>query len=1214
MKRFTLTLISVCMVVLSYGQAYIDNFNTYGPLGRGIENWSNWTLVTHGSNNYTGGPFYFCITSYGGSYTLYCSGTADNAMMYVGGGGDLMDDQYAQVTYIKEYGSLAMGVAVRMNTVNGGNYYGWSSDSTKSYFFKVINGFKFIMATGLSWTMNDVVKLVAKRNVLYFYRNGILDASISGDGIVTDIDIPGNYPSHSYAGIVAYGASDINNNLYTLIDNFECGNSGDVLTGGVIGQSIYTTCYNDDPGYFTNQYGALGGSRYYIYQWQKSTTSSQPGVGVWTDIPGATGVAYNPSDGITSTTYFVRKVYDAFTIAYSNVATITARTELLGGTIATSATQCNGVNPAVLTSTVNASGGSGGLTYAWETRPPGGTWTLISTMASSNVYDPPALYTTTEYRRRVNDNYCYAYSNTVTITVRDPLQAGVIADSRTVSSGANLPAFRSITPANGGTGSYTYAWQYSTTTTVPGAATGWTTINSSNSTTYDYGTIAERTYFVRRVTDATCGTVYSNVLDERISIASFTAPMAYYKLDESSGLVAVEEISSGNNGTTGAGVTVNQTGMFGTGYAFNGANNSRITVPNNSVFEFAAENFTVRAWIYPTNLTLQTQNGIVGGQDNCMTIFIDNNRKLVLGKNNYNNATPSTMAVTLNQWNYIAVSYNQTTNTVLYCVNGDVQTLTNYSTEFTAGAYSNLIGQMYNNVQKFIGTIDEIAYFNSALSSSDLTVDYNYGTGQTYPWPGGEVVSKPRKMKANNLLSYNRVYRALDEVTPPQPPANDTIEYLFAETFTGWTNSSVNTADSLEKRWPIAYTNNHFSQLSIENTGGTHGNVWRGYIKSYAHAPTDCWNSFAFDVCLMDTASDIWMSADVYMDPNFLAAGMGGSTSYKASTGFTAGNNIDFAANYPGGIVDTVTVSGRAGWFHDVGGSNQMAYIYNQDMIPFIEGNAGHVWWDGFVRADSGYWSRPLGVWQNVIHHWYVGKPSTHDAICEVYINGILTARYTHFKFRSQTQEFHAGDGGKDFGKVEMINMSFFHGGSENYNYAAQSDEWIRLDNFVVWKYKPGAVNFTPKAHALGHRISQVTPPVDSYKKPSLFTDETYTADHDTVYDAGNNKFYILNPPNNHGYTTKVINVTGTVNYRFVTAEWGYGPDEPNQDAWVKVYSGVGAGKVLQHTFGRTSRNGLPAYEAPSGTYSITGPFTIEIHSGWSTGVTKSQAIKYDKQ
>jgi hypothetical protein len=356
------------------------------------------------------------------------------------------------------------------------------------------------------------------------------------------------------------------------------------------------------------------------------------------------------------------------------------------------------------------------------------------------------------------------------------------------------------------------------------------------------------------------------------------------------------------------------------------------------------------------------------------------------------------------------------------------------------------------------------------------------------------------------------------------------------------------------------------------------------------------------------------MSADVYMDPNFLAAGMGGSTSYKASTGFTAGNNMDFAAHYPGGIVDTVTVSGRAGWFHDVGGSNQMAYIYNQDMIPFIEGNAGHVWWDGYVRADSGYWSRPLGVWQNVIHHWYVGNPSTHDAICEVYINGILTARYTHFKFRSQTQEFHPGDGGKDFGKVEMINMSFFHGGSENYNYAAQSDEWIRLDNFVVWKYKPGAVNFTPKAHALGHRISQVTPPVDSYKKPSLFTDETYSLDHDTVYDAGNNRFYILNPPNNHGYTTKVINVTGTVNYSFVTAEWGYGPDEPNQDAWVKVYSGIGTSGTLLHTFGRTSRNGLPAYEAPSGTYSVTGPFTILIHSGWSSGTTKGIAIKYDKQ
>ena len=120
-----------------------------------------------------------------------------------------------------------------------------------------------------------------------------------------------------------------------------------------------------------------------------------------------------------------------------------------------------------------------------------------------------------------------------------------------------------------------------------------------------------------------------------------------------------------------------------------------------------------------------------------------------------------------------------------------------------------------------------------------------------------------------------------------------------------------------------------------------------------------------------------------------------------------------------------------------------------------------------------------------------------------------------------------------------------------------------------------------------------------------ILYDETFTNTSDTIYDTGNP--YLYNPPFKKSVTTKVISLSsGTINYSFLTAEFGdagYGTD---CEMWVKVYSGIGVTKTLLKTFNLANK--------PSGTYIIpNNKATIEIYSGCNGGNTRGIAIKYWK-
>lgn len=98
-----------------------------------------------------------------------------------------------------------------------------------------------------------------------------------------------------------------------------------------------------------------------------------------------------------------------------------------------------------------------------------------------------------------------------------------------------------------------------------------------------------------------------------------------------------------------------------------------------------------------------------------------------IGKLNYNNGTivQSSGSLTLSSWNHIAVTFNGAGAVVFYINGSSAGTATAASSNPTnSGSVS--IGRAYNG-NYFNGKIDEISFFNSVLSASNISDIYNSG-------------------------------------------------------------------------------------------------------------------------------------------------------------------------------------------------------------------------------------------------------------------------------------------------------------------------------------------------------------------------------------------------------------------------------------------------------------------------------------------------------
>ena len=152
------------------------------------------------------------------------------------------------------------------------------------------------------------------------------------------------------------------------------------------------------------------------------------------------------------------------------------------GTIAGNQSICTGGNPAAFTSPFDASGGTGSLTYSWQSSTDNVTWTTIAG-ASTNVYDAPAgLTVDTYYRRVVTDGTTTKNSNSVLVTIGSGPSFTVTSNvTNVVCNGAStgmieISLLNAVAPI-------TYAWNTGATTEdLTGLAAGTYTVTITDGT------------------------------------------------------------------------------------------------------------------------------------------------------------------------------------------------------------------------------------------------------------------------------------------------------------------------------------------------------------------------------------------------------------------------------------------------------------------------------------------------------------------------------------------------------------------------------------------------------------------------------------------------------------------------------------------------------------------------------------------------------------
>ncbi len=309
------------------------------------------------------------------------------------------------------------------------------------------------------------------------------------------------------------------------------------FTAGSIGtdQSI---CYNQAPNSLTSVSDASGGSGTISYQWQISTTSISTG---FSNISGETLTTITLTGSLTQTTYYRRA---ASTTANGTIYTdaITITVNALPTASAAVNNSRTGSGPVIISASAST-----GATLDWYANATNGS--ILTGGNGVKTFTTPSISETTTYfaEARNTTTGCIAASRiSVVATIIGSFSPGSIAADQTMCSGSTPAALSSITSASGGSGTITYQWQLSTTS----SSSGFTNISGETSTTYTpTGSFTQTTYFKRAATTTADGTKYTNVITITVNNLP-SAPTAVDGSRTGSGIVNISV-------TAGAGETAN---------------------------------------------------------------------------------------------------------------------------------------------------------------------------------------------------------------------------------------------------------------------------------------------------------------------------------------------------------------------------------------------------------------------------------------------------------------------------------------------------------------------------------------------------------------------------------------------------------------------------------------------------------------------------------
>jgi hypothetical protein len=181
--------------------------------------------------------------------------------------------------------------------------------------------------------------------------------------------------------------------------------------------------------------------------------------------------------------------------------------------------------------------------------------------------------------------------------------------------------------------------------------------------------------------------------------------------------------SVGDNNGTLMGSTTFTPGKVGQGFEFDGNNGSGVLLGNPARLQL--QDFTIEAWLKRGNdrvISHSAGGGVIfgygfGGYSLC--IVPDGHPALT--KIGVDNTMPDT-TITDTSFHHLAVT--KSGNTVVFYVDGTAYPVPSYTTTFT---FTSPVGIGYrpdNQENSFLGTLDEIGFFNRALSAPEIQAIY----------------------------------------------------------------------------------------------------------------------------------------------------------------------------------------------------------------------------------------------------------------------------------------------------------------------------------------------------------------------------------------------------------------------------------------------------------------------------------------------------------
>ncbi|TDO23585.1 Ig-like domain-containing protein [Sediminibacterium goheungense] len=255
-------------------------------------------------------------------------------------------------------------------------------------------------------------------------------------------------------------------------------------------------------------------------------------------------VNYTTPSISSTTNYFAlaRNISTGCVASARTPVTATINPTLTGGTIGSNNSYCGPSTPAAFTSTAAASGGTGSISYQWESSTDNTTFTNIGGATNATYTPGTNIAQTTYYRRKASTSVDAAvYSNTVVITIK-ALPIIVIAPlTAAITTGSSI----GITAS----GAVTYSWS----PTIGLSAANTATVTASPTTTRLYtvsGTDADACVGTASITVTVNPALNPGSIGSDQVICANTAPAALTSVAAASGgtgTISYQWQSSTNN-------------------------------------------------------------------------------------------------------------------------------------------------------------------------------------------------------------------------------------------------------------------------------------------------------------------------------------------------------------------------------------------------------------------------------------------------------------------------------------------------------------------------------------------------------------------------------------------------------------------------------------------------------------------------------------------